>query len=60
MANNPRDFPIFSHIDKNMIDKMAIKIVKLLGNLSAVLGINVTVNLSGENVPGKEVFPVFG
>ena len=42
MANIPRDFPVFSHIDKNTIDLMAAKIIKLLGNLSTVLGIDTT------------------
>ena len=39
MANKPGDFPVFSHIDKSAIDLMAAKIIRLLGNLSTVLGI---------------------
>ena len=42
MANKTKDFPVFSHIDKNTIDLMVAKIIILLGNLSTVLGINTT------------------
>jgi len=40
MANKPKDFPIFSNLDKIAIDQMAAKIIKYLGNLSSFLGIN--------------------
>ena len=50
MANKPKDFPVFSHIDKNTIETMATKIVKLLGNLSTVLGIDATEIIKSENV----------
>jgi hypothetical protein len=40
MPFKPADFPVFSHIDKYTIDQMLNKIIKLLGNLSSVLGIN--------------------
>ena len=42
MSNKPDDFPVFSCIDKNTIDKMIIKVKKLLGNLSSVLNIDTT------------------
>jgi len=42
MPYKPSDFPIFSHIDKHLIDQMSMKILKLLSNLSSVLGINTT------------------
>ena len=41
-SNSLNDFPIFSCIDKVVIDKMAAKMIKLLGNLSYVLHINTT------------------
>jgi hypothetical protein len=40
MSNKPDDFPVFSCIDKNTIDKMTVKVTKLLGNLSSVLNID--------------------
>ena len=42
MANKPDEFPVFSHIDKKSIDQMGAKIIKLLSNLSSVLGIDTT------------------
>ena len=50
MANKPKDFPVFSHIDKSTIDQMAAKIVSLLGNLSAVLGIDTTEIIRSDDV----------
>jgi len=42
MPHKPVDFPVFSHIDKSTIDQISMKIIKLLGNLSSVLGIETT------------------
>jgi hypothetical protein len=50
MPFKPIDFPVFSHIDKYTIDQMLIKIIKLLGNLSSVLGINTSEITYSENV----------
>ena len=56
MPDNPKksnklvDFPIFSNIDKGTFDQMAAKIVKLLGNLSSVLGIDTTEITRSEDV----------
>jgi hypothetical protein len=36
MANKPNEFPVFSHVDKNTVERMVTKIIKLLGNLSTV------------------------
>ena len=38
MANKPKDFPVFTHIEKSTVEQMAAKIKQLLGNLSNVLG----------------------
>ena len=40
MANKPKDFPMFTCLDKTSIDQMAGKIIKYLGNLSSFLGID--------------------
>ena len=40
MPNKPKDFPVFSHLEKSTIDQMAAKMIGYLGNLSAILGIN--------------------
>ena len=50
MAYTPDDFPIFSHIDKNIIDRMAAKIIKLLKNISSVLGIDSTEIIKADDV----------
>jgi hypothetical protein len=50
MANKPNDFPIFSHVDKNTIERMVTKIIKLLGNLSTVLGIDTTEIIKSDKV----------
>ena len=50
MANKPKDFPVFSHIEKNTIDLMAAKIIRLLGNLSTVLGIDTTEVIRSDDV----------
>jgi hypothetical protein len=50
MANKPADFPVFSHIDKSTIESMVTKIVKLLGNLSTVLGIDTAEIIKSEDV----------
>ena len=36
MANKPKDFPVFTHVDKYTIDRMAAKIIKLLGAKIAI------------------------
>ena len=41
-SNNSDDYPVFSNIDKVMVDKMATKMINLLGNLSTVLHIDTT------------------
>ena len=49
MAYKPQDFPIFTHIDKSAIDKMVLKINKLLQNISSVLDVNPPdINISHE------------
>ena len=50
MANKPADFPVFSYIDKRTIESMVTKIVKLLGNLSTVLGIDTAEIIKSEDV----------
>ena len=50
MSNKPDDFPVFSCIDKNTIDKMTVKVTKLLGNLSSVLNIDTTEITGSEDV----------
>jgi len=50
MANKPKDFPIFSPIDKTTIDRMTAKIARLLENLSAVLGIATSDIFTSEDV----------
>ncbi|MCL2758753.1 MAG: hypothetical protein FWD22_00880 [Treponema sp.] len=42
ISNDINDFPIYSNIDKVMIDRMCLKMIDLLGNLSSVLHINTT------------------
>jgi hypothetical protein len=37
MPFKPCDFPVFSHIDKDTVDKAVAKIIKYLGNISSVL-----------------------
>ena len=49
-ANKITDFPVFSHVDKNTLDRMAVKMVKLLGNLSSVLGIETSEIIRSEGV----------
>jgi len=50
MPNKPKDFPLFSPIDKITADQMAAKVVKLLGNLSSVLGIDTTEIIRSDDV----------
>jgi len=50
MSNKPDDFPVFSCIDKNTIDKMIVKMTKLLGNLTSVLNIDTTEITGSEDV----------
>ena len=50
MANKTNEFPVFTHIDKNTVNVMASKIIKLLGNLSTVLGINTTKIIKSDDV----------
>ena len=50
MPNKPKDFPLFSPIDKTTADQMATKLVKLLGNLSSVLGIDTTEIIRSDDV----------
>jgi hypothetical protein len=50
MPNKPKDFPLFSPIDKTTADQMAAKVVKLLGNLSSVLGIDTTEIIRSDDV----------
>ena len=40
MAYKPNEFPIFSHIDKNIIDQMITKLTRLLQNISTILSVN--------------------
>ena len=40
MANKPKDFPVFTHIDKSALEQMARKMIQLMGNLSNVLGVD--------------------
>jgi len=47
-SNNPKDFPVFSCIDKITVDKMVRKMTMLLGNLSSVLHINVAEIIGSE------------
>ena len=47
MANKPKDFPVFTPVDKATAEQMALKMNTLLGNLSPVLGVAPTeINLS--------------
>lgn len=39
LTNKVGDFPVFSHISKQTVDKYIYKLIKLLGNLSSVLKI---------------------
>jgi len=49
MANKPKEFPIFSKVDKDTVNYFAEKLKKLLGNLSSVIGVDSTeIILSGE------------
>lgn len=41
-SNSPDDYPIFSNIDKIMVDRMAARMINLLSNLSTVLHIDTT------------------
>ena len=50
MANKPWDFPIFTPIDKDAFDRMVAKIIRLLGNLSDVLGIDTLEIISSQDV----------
>jgi len=50
MPYKPDDFPIFSHIDKSTIDQMSMKIIKFLGNISSVLGINTIEIIYSEDI----------
>ena len=50
MPNTPKDFPLFSHIDKTTADQMAAKVVKLLSNLSSVLCIDTTEIVRSDDV----------
>jgi len=50
MANKTEDFPVFSSIDKSTINLMASKIIRFLGNLSNVLGIDTTEIIMSEDI----------
>jgi len=50
MPNKTKDFPLFSPIDKTTADQMAAKVVKLLGNLSSVLGIDTNEIIRSDDV----------
>ena len=41
-SNKPDDFPVFSCVEKHTVEKMSVKLIKLLENLSSVLHINTT------------------
>jgi len=49
-SNDPKDFPIFSCIDKNQFDKMAAKMAKLMKNLPSVLKIDAREITGSESV----------
>jgi len=49
-SNNLNDYPVFSNIDKTMVDRLATNLVKLLGNLSSVLHIDLTEIIYSKNM----------
>jgi hypothetical protein len=50
MANKPRDFPVFTQLDRSAIEQMSAKIVRYLGNLSAILGVDTTEVIKSDDV----------
>jgi hypothetical protein len=50
MANKPKEFPTFTQLDRDTIDRMTATIIKYLGNLSAFLGIDTKEIIKSDDV----------